>query len=286
VQRAQVALANAQPELIDAETRLQNSRLQMATLLALHTNRRSDAFEAAGELRFTGYRPDLSECLAFADVERPEIKSRQIDIAIEQAQLRLDQSETRPHVDVFSGYEVYSELDPLVGREFNHGYVIGLNANWHVFDGYATRGRIQATRARIEAAMQALEATRLSVASEVRSAFLDLQQAERVLESETRSVANADESLEMTKSNLAAGLGTQLEVFQAAADVTRSRTTRLSAIYLHNVALARLARATAREPQTFGFASRLIKERQEQQHAAAGDIATPPSSLTSNANPH
>jgi outer membrane protein TolC len=77
----------------------------------------------------------------------------------------------------------------------------------------------------------------------VRSAFLDLAQAERVLESETKNVETANESLEIAKSNLAAGLGTQLDVLQAASDLTRTRTTRLSATYLHNAALARLDRA-------------------------------------------
>src|SRR5205814_1022191 len=86
-----------------------------------------------------------------------------------------------------------------------------------------------------------------SVASDVRSAFLDLQQADRVLESETRNVQEADQSLEIAKGNLSAGLGTQLDILQAASDVTRTRTTRLGAFYLHNVALARLARASRRK---------------------------------------
>jgi outer membrane protein TolC len=255
VHRAEVALANEQPELIDAETRLQNSRLQLATLLGIESPPGTSAasIDTAGDLRYAGYTPDLNECLAYASVERPEVRAREIDVAIEEAQLQLDRSETRPHVDVFSGYEVYSELDPLVGREFNHGWVLGVNANWHVFDGFATRGRMIATQARREAAMHALEAARASVATDVRSAFLDLEQAKRTLETETNSVVDADQSLEIANANLAAGLGTQLDVLQAASDVTRTRTTRLTAIYQHNVALARLARATARTPQALAF---------------------------------
>jgi outer membrane protein TolC len=122
-----------------------------------------------------------------------------------------------------------------------------------------------------------LEAARLSVASDVRSAFLDLQQAERVLQSETRNVQNADESLESAKGNLAAGLGTQLDVLQAASDVTRTRTTRLGAIYLHNVALAKLARATAREPGALGFAPKVTKNAPGTK--AIAEIAVPPSNL-------
>ncbi len=279
VSRAEVALANEEPELIDAQTRLQNSYLRLRELLGIdpRSNTGQSQFEAVGELQYHPHHPDLNECLAYADVARPEIKVRQIDIATENQQLILDRSETRPRVEAFTGYEIYSENDPLVGPEFNHGYVVGLNAVWHIFDGYATRGRLQATRARQDAARQALEATRLSVVSDVRSAFLDLEQADRVLESETHNVQNADESLEIAKGNLSVGLGTQLDVLQAASDVTRTRTTRLGAFYLHNVALARLARASAREPEVLGFGARAAKG------PATGkpilEVAAPPSTL-------
>jgi len=81
-------------------------------------------------------------------------------------------------VRAFSGYEVYSERDPDVGPEFNYGRRDRINATWNIFDGHATKGRMQATRARRDAAVQALAAARRSVASEVRSAFFDLQQAD------------------------------------------------------------------------------------------------------------
>ncbi|MEY2574130.1 MAG: hypothetical protein QOJ87_2343 [Verrucomicrobiota bacterium] len=277
VSRAEVALANEQPELIDAQTRLLNSELRLGQLIGVDSSGRSVSAEASGQLQYAPKHPDLSECLAYADVTRPEIRARQIDVEIEDAQLILDRSETRPRLEAFAGYEVYSERDPDVGPEFNHGFVIGLNGTWHIFDGYATRGRMQATRARREAALHALESAKLSVSSDVRSAFLDLQQAERVLQSETRNVQNADEALEIAKGNLGAGLGTQLDVLQAASDVTRTRTTRLSAIYLHNVALAKLARATAREPDALGFAPKITKNPPGSK--AVAEVAAPPATL-------
>jgi OMF family outer membrane factor len=150
-----------------------------------------------------------------------------------------------------------------------------------VFDGFATKGRMQATRARREAAVQALAAARRSVASEVRSAVFDLEQAGRVLEAETKNVQTADESLDIAKSNLAAGLGTQLDILQAASDVTRTRTTRLSAIYLHNVALAHLARACASRPEALDFASKTKNGRNRgRNEAQAFDVARPPAKLS------
>jgi outer membrane protein len=282
VQRAEVAVANERPELLNAQTQLKNSYLRLAELLGtdMHPGAQTPPFEISGELQYRPNHPDLNDCLARADAYRAVIKARQKDIEIEGRQYILDRSALRPHVSAFSGYEVYSERDPEVGPEFNYGGVIGINATWNIFDGFATKGRMKATRARREAAVQALAAARRSVASEVRSALFDLQQAERVLETETKNVQTADEALDMAKGNFAAGLGTQLDILQAASDVTRTRTTRLSAIYLHNVTLARLAHACGSSAEELDFGSKINNAKNENSNAAhAADIARPPQKL-------
>jgi outer membrane protein len=270
VQRAEVALANEQPELFNAQTQLKDSYLRLGDLFGLDAGPGTAAapFEVSGELQYQPNHPDLNDCLARADANRAVIKARQKDVEIEDQQYTLDRSAMRPHVRAFSGYEVYSERDPAVGPEFNYGYVVGINATWNIFDGFATKGRVQATRAR------------RAVASEVRSAFFDLQQADRVLETETSNVQAADEALDIAKSNFAAGLGTQLDILQAASDVTRTRTTRLSAIYLHNVALARLAHACGSSADALNFGSNIENAKNENLNAArAADVARPPNKL-------
>jgi len=283
VQRAEVALANERPELINAQTQLRNSYLRLAELFGTDfpPGAEQTPFEIAGELQYHSRHPNLNECLARADANRAVIKSREKDIEIEDRQYILDRSELRPHVRAFSGYEVYSERDPDVGQEFNYGGVVGINATWNIFDGFATKGRMQATRARREAAVQALAAARRAVASEVRSAFLDLEQADRVLETETENVQTADQTLESAKANFGAGLGTQLDILQAASDVTRTRTTRLSAIYLHNVAIARLARACAGSAEALDFGANIKNAKNENRNAVqASDVARPPANLS------
>lgn len=283
VQRAEVALANERPELFNAQTQLRNSYLRLGDLFGADAapGARTASFEVSGELQYQPNHADLNDCLARADANRPVIKARQKDIQIEDRQYTLDRSASRPHVRAFSGYEVYSERDPDVGQEFNHGYLVGINATWNIFDGFATRGRMQATRARREAAVEALAAARRAVASEVRSAFFDLEQADRVLQSETKNVQTADEALEIAKGNFAAGLGTQLDILQAASDVTRTRTTRLSAIYLHNVALARLAHACSSSAEALDFGSTIKNAKDENRSAArASEVARPPAKLS------
>ncbi|HEX4640780.1 MAG TPA: TolC family protein, partial [Chthoniobacterales bacterium] len=68
VSRAEVALANEQPELIDAQTRLQNSELQLGQLIGVDANGKPLPAQAGGQLQYAPKHPDLSECLAYADV--------------------------------------------------------------------------------------------------------------------------------------------------------------------------------------------------------------------------
>ncbi|OLE97432.1 MAG: hypothetical protein AUG75_08390 [Cyanobacteria bacterium 13_1_20CM_4_61_6] len=62
--------------------------------------------------------------------------------------------------------------------------------------------------------------------------------------------------------------------------MTRTRTTRLSAIYLHNAALARLAHACASSAEALDFGSKLESARKTNRNATqAADVAQPPAKL-------
>src|SRR5213079_1070814 len=133
VERAEVALGNERPELFNAQTELKNSYLRLAELFGTNVRpgARAAPVEVSGELQYRPNHPDLNNCLARADANRPVIKARQKDIEIEDRQYVLDRSASRPHIRAFSGYEAYSERDPAVGPEFNYGGVVGINATWN-----------------------------------------------------------------------------------------------------------------------------------------------------------
>src|SRR3981081_1180351 len=103
VSRAEVKLANEQPELIDAQTQLQNAYLRLSELFGMDLKSKAvhTQFEVTGQLQYMPRHPDLNECLARADSDRPEIKARQKDIEIEAQQEKLDRSAVRPWVEVF-----------------------------------------------------------------------------------------------------------------------------------------------------------------------------------------
>jgi Outer membrane protein len=164
VQRAEVALANERPELFSAQTDLKNSYLRLAELFGtdLAPGAEAPPFEISGELQYRPNHPDLNDCLARADANRGIIKSKAQRHRDRESPVRFGPQRDASTRARLLGVRIYSERDPDVGPEFNYGGVVGINATWNIFDGHATKGRMQATRARRDAAMQALAAARRS----------------------------------------------------------------------------------------------------------------------------
>lgn len=245
VLRAEVNLALEQSALVDSRNRLRDSHLRLSELLAIPYSIDQDQvpFDVEGTLAYEKTTLDLDNCLSRASTQRPELAARENDIKVQKKQLTVDHSEVLPHVNLFTGYEVVSEPYLPLPTDHYAGYVAGVEASWHIFDGLATRGRMRETRARIEAAEIAFDATQRNIQTEVLRAFRDLQRAEENIQTQTANVQLANQSLSLATANFGLGLISQLELLQARLDLTRAQTTELSARFDYNAALARLQRA-------------------------------------------
>ena len=245
VMRAAVNLAFEEAALVDSRNRLHNACLQLSELLAIPvaTAVGDVPFDITGELKREAAPPPLTDCLTRALTQRPELAARDNDVTVQRRQLTVDRSELFPHLDLFTGYDVVSEQDRTLPADHYSGYVAGVQVSWHIFDGLATKGRLNATRARLSAAETTATAMRRTAQAEVLRAYRDIQSADEQLQTQTANVKLAEESLKLATSNLELGLSSQLELLQSRLDFTRAQTAELSARFDYNAALARLERA-------------------------------------------
>ena len=78
---------------------------------------------------------------------------------------------------------------------------------------------------------------------QVRTAYSDFIEAKEVLDSQQTVLAEADEALREAKARAEAGTGTQLDVLDAETSLTQARTTNVQALHDYATARARLERA-------------------------------------------
>ena len=118
-----------------------------------------------------------------------------------------------------------------------------MKLSWNLFDGLATRGRVQQAAALHERAKVDVEDAGRRIEIEVRTAYSSFIEADEVLKSQEKVVEEAEEALRLARARNDAGTGTQLDVLSAQTALTESRTTQIQALHDYAATRARLERA-------------------------------------------
>ena len=253
VLRAEVELANAQPEFIKARNRQRTAIDQLRQSIG-YTNTTPENLsktpEFIGTLDFQPVSYDLQKSLDAARNNRPDLLRLDRLAKAREAGVRIEQAGNRPTVDLIGGYQVVKKLSSNSFSDSPDGWVIGVQSNWAIFDGRATAGKVAQARSQLRQSQLSAREQELAVEVQVRTALSSLQEAAELAEAAQKVVAQAEESLRLADARYAAGSATQLDVLQARVSLTQSRTNQLAANYSYNVALATVRRALG-EPDAY-----------------------------------
>ncbi|MEO6785154.1 MAG: TolC family protein [Chthoniobacteraceae bacterium] len=244
VLQAEVALANARPDLIRARNNFHISRLQLAKTLGLDTE---DEPDVVGVLRMIPREVNLSRALIAARKNRPILKAQQNTVASDEQQITVAKSGYKPKLTADVGYEFKNSPNTSdIGTGVN-GWYFGFTGNWAIFDGFQTKGQVDQAKASLASAKVGLWDSVHQVELEVQQAYANAKVARQVIASQTKVVEQAIEALRLAKERLNAGAGTQLDVLNAQVALTTARSTEKKSLSDYNVALAEYDRATGAE---------------------------------------
>ena len=210
--RASVALAEAENELLVAREQLELSRAALAALLA------SDhPVTTATPIPAPPPSVDRDAWKAAAEVANPGLRQAAQTLQQARAGARATRGEFLPVVSLFGARELYTEDLTLVDPE----WVVGIQANWTLFDGGQRRARMALAEARVSEVDRRLAAGRRDVA------LLVDQQVDRLNGALARQRTLAATS-ELTAESLRAqqrafeeGFATSMDVIDA--ELARSR---------------------------------------------------------------
>ena len=243
---AEVALANAQPALINARNAFRIAIDELRQVLGYRGGFGADLQkvpEFEGEL---GYQPasyELESALAAAKSKRPELlRLEQIEKARESG-VTVARSGYLPQLYVTGGYEGRKLSSSSSFSDTQDGWTAGVTGSWAIFDGARTRGRVAQARAQLNQARLSVSEQTLAIEVEVRRALSSLQEAAELAEAAAKVVEQATEALRLADVRYRNGAATQLDVLQARVALTEAQLNRLEANYRHTVALATVRKA-------------------------------------------
>lgn len=246
VLRAEVAVANARPLLIRARNAYRVGKNNLVNLLGYNLSREVPEdvpMELTDRLDAAPYAINLPNAIEQAFKNRTELGSLRKAEALRREDIVTARAGYLPRLQAFGGYGVRSssfEADLTAER---HGWFVGAQIGWDIFDGMLTQGKVVSAKAAHEKSVTELDDTMRRVELEVRTAYSDFIEAREVLDSQKKVQEEAEESLRLAKARADAGTGTQLDVLNAETALTEARTIRSLAQRDYAVAVARLERA-------------------------------------------
>lgn len=206
---AEVAVSDAELALFSAENDVEASGARLSAALGAAQTQR---FDLADESLPAALAPDSEPLVAQALRQRPDMAALRLN---REAALRFAQAEgalSRPSVSVVGVAGGLPATDPRLHSTYS---AAGVNVTVPVLNGKLYAARRSEAELRAQAVGRDVEDLTVQISEQVRVAWLEANTAFRRLGVTARLVAQAEESLRLSKTLYDTGLGSIVELNQA-----------------------------------------------------------------------
>jgi outer membrane protein len=239
----EIDVYTAQAQLARAETQLLAERNEVAKAKAALDNAmglgaEEPDYEPAQTLGSSEVVGSADEYIGAALKLRPDLLALEDQARAAGAKVREYRSDLFPTVNAAAGYNLVGS-----GLPGTNNYNIGLLISWPIFNGMLTTHQIEEAQLRREAVEHSLADMRQRIMLEVRTAFLDWQNAHQEIHEAFVTLDASRVELALAQKRYAAGLGNIIELTDAERDFIQDKAGYVNTLYAFAVARAGLERA-------------------------------------------
>ncbi len=235
VLQAEVAVANAEQTLVQAQTGVANAQAGLNAVLGLPLD---TALELTDTLTPRPIDGTLADTIARALRSRPDLAALRAQSEAAEAGVEVARSGGRPTLGLGVGY-AFTNADGQAATVFG-SWSVTLSVMFSVFDGGITQARIGEAQLQL-AQLKIREAqTRQQVELDVRTAWLALQRAAGELAAATKAGEQGRESVRLATARYQTGVGTSLELLTAQSNLALAEQALASARFNQNAARIQL----------------------------------------------
>jgi outer membrane protein TolC len=241
VLQSEVQLANSKQDLLNAEAAQLVSRRELSRQLnypAIVEITAADKITPVSE-----WKLPVEETILMAVRNRAELDIRKLEREVARDRVNASLATIGPQINLFGNFNTASEFTS--GRGIGVGYQVGATLNWNLFDGGKAAAQVDQFKADQATAEARFEQDARQARFDVEESYINQRSRLKQIDTATKAVQQAEESLRLARLRLDAGVGTQLEVITAEAALTTADVNRVQAIIGYNQSRANLERAVS-----------------------------------------
>ncbi|MFN3421611.1 MAG: TolC family protein [Armatimonadota bacterium] len=232
VLRAQVQVRNAEVDLLAAQNQ---ERVAILTLRNLMGVSEDFVFEIAEPTEERYEPPSLTECLAQALRQRPEIREAEWQQKSAEAAKQLARINSLPVVNISGSYNRYPSTTRITDKE----WALNLIVSYPIFDGGRVRAELEQAKLQVEQSELNLKRTIDNIKLQVQQAYTNWQNAAERLSAAQEAVKEASETARLTEEAYKAGAASLLDVINAQVALAQAENQEIQARYdLHRAVYA------------------------------------------------
>ncbi|UPM49706.1 TolC family protein [Synechococcus sp. A10-1-5-1] len=251
VLEAETQLARDQNILTEALAEQANARRDLARLLDLPQNITPTAKQPLRPLGV--WMPSLQESIIGAYAFREELDNALLDISVSNSNANASLGAVQPFLSIINNFVTgrtfgFAGLNPDRGLDAGQTWAtdntVGLNLRWSIFDGGRARAQYRQSKQQAQENAFRFADTRDQVRFQVEQSFNNLRANTRTIQTTSREVLSARESLRLARLRFQAGVTTQREVVDNQRDLTQAQLRYARALASYNSGLSELRRRT------------------------------------------
>lgn len=239
--KTDVRLAHALEQRLAVRNSLESAYELLANLMGMDLG--AGPFEISYHETHIASVPPQEEGLAKAFSHRPELKALAHKKNMLEERIKMAQGKRLPDVSI--GGEYGGRAGDSLG--FKENWYFGAKLSIPVFDGGLITAEVNKERVELHKTLEEERSLKLSIAREVRNAYLDLIHARERIAVGRRSMESARENVRVERLKYQAGAGTASDYLDAQTDLLRMEADYYRAVFDEETARARLKKAIGEE---------------------------------------
>jgi outer membrane protein TolC len=244
VLQSRVNVSTLIPQLVNADNSVELVGAELKKLLVIDL---SDPVAIDGLLAYKEVEIKERQFLSEAYKGRPEMIIKLLGVDLNKWAVEFAKAGWLPQVNANLSYMYRTDnLNNFINPGHNL-WSVGMTASMPLFDGFATKAKVDEARARYSQARLQKSDYADQLAVDMRSACLDMKKSKALIDAQSDSVGEAKEALRLSEVRYRNGVGTNLDVFDSEVSLAQVEQSLAQATYDYIMAKAQIDRLRGRE---------------------------------------